>query len=55
MCVRHNGAITRKRCAACKLPACDECLVRPWARRKPICIECAILESGVRKRRRLRG
>jgi hypothetical protein len=55
VCVRHNGAITRNRCAVCKQPACDDCLMKPWPRRKAICIECAILEAGVRKKRRLRG
>ncbi len=55
VCARHNGAMTRKRCARCAEPACDECLVTPRGRSKAICIECAILDSGVRKRRRLRG
>jgi hypothetical protein len=55
VCARHTGVITRKRCSVCNNAACDECLVKPWARRKPICIECALRESGVRKRRRLRG
>ena len=55
VCARHVGVMTRKRCSVCNNAACDECLVKPWARRKPICIECALRESGVRKRRRLRG
>ena len=55
VCARHNGVITRMRCARCAQPACDECLVTPRGYRKAVCIECAIIESGVRKRRRQRG
>ena len=56
LCVRHRGVLTRQRCANCSEPACDDCLVAPRRRRgKPICIECAILVSGVRKRRRNRA
>ena len=51
-CVRHRGVLTRTRCARCAMPACDECMVTPKGRRRKMCIECAIIESGVRKRRR---
>lgn len=55
LCLRHRGVLTRQRCASCHEPACAECLVAPRRRRgKPICVECAILASGVRKRRRNR-
>jgi hypothetical protein len=52
VCVRHRGVLTRTRCARCGMPACDECMITPKGRRRKMCIECAILESGVRKRRR---
>jgi hypothetical protein len=52
VCVRHRGVLTRTRCARCGMPACDECMVTPKGRRRNMCIECAIIESGVRKRRR---
>jgi hypothetical protein len=55
VCVRHPGVVTRQRCVRCGEPACDECLVTPRGRRSSMCIECAILEAGVRSRRRLRG
>jgi hypothetical protein len=55
VCVRHRGVLTRNRCDRCNEPMCDECQVTPRGRRKSICIECAILESGVRKRRRRKG
>ncbi|MDQ1533712.1 MAG: hypothetical protein QOF28_1473, partial [Actinomycetota bacterium] len=56
LCLRHRGVLTRQRCASCHEPACAECLVAPRRRRgKPICVECAILASGVRKRRRNRA
>ncbi len=52
VCVRHRGVLTRTRCARCGMPACDECMITPKGRRRNMCIECAIIESGVRKRRR---
>jgi hypothetical protein len=55
VCVRHTGAVTRKRCARCGQPACDECLVTTRGRRSTMCIECAIIEAGVRSRRRSGG
>ena len=51
LCARHRGVLTRNHCARCSQPACDECLVTPRGRRKAICVECAIRESGVRMRR----
>jgi hypothetical protein len=55
VCVRHPGVVTRLRCTRCGEPACDECLVSPRGRRSSMCIECAIIEAGVRSRRRTRG
>jgi hypothetical protein len=40
------------RCDRCGVPACEECLVTPKGKRRSMCVECAILESGVRTRRR---
>ncbi len=51
LCAQHRGVVTRRRCARCGEPACDECLVVIRRKRPPVCIECAILESGVRSRR----
>jgi len=52
VCARHRGVLTRMRCDRCGVPACDECLVTPKGKRRSMCVECAILESGVRTRRR---
>jgi hypothetical protein len=52
VCARHRGVLTRTRCAKCGMPACDQCMITPKGRRRNMCIECALLESGVRKRRR---
>jgi hypothetical protein len=55
VCARHRGVLTRARCAHCGLPSCADCLVKPKGRRKAVCVECAIIESGVRKRRNPTG
>jgi hypothetical protein len=52
LCVRHRGVLTRVRCARCNQPACEECIVKPRRRPEGICVECAIIASGVRRRRR---
>jgi hypothetical protein len=52
VCALHRGVLTRTRCSKCGVPACDECLVSPKSRRKKVCVECSILRSGVRERRR---
>jgi len=52
-CGIHHFARAAGRCRACESAYCNECLVYPNGRRRqPLCVPCALVVAGIRRRPR---
>ena len=54
VCAKHPFESATARCSACEAEFCPECLIYPFGEKKPpLCVPCALVVGGVRRRGRL--
>ncbi len=51
-CHRHLQTAAKLRCRSCHLPFCADCLRQVLADQDPVCQDCALIDGGIRHRRR---
>jgi hypothetical protein len=50
-CGRHPFEVAAATCKRCRSAHCSECLVFPFGpQRPPLCISCALVAGGIRRR-----
>jgi hypothetical protein len=55
-CDKHSFDEAVDTCGSCRRGYCATCLVRPFGESKPpMCLDCALEASGVRRARKERG
>jgi hypothetical protein len=48
-CAKHPFEVGTATCGKCREHFCAECVIYPLGPRKPMCVCCALVASGVRR------
>lgn len=49
-CDKHSFEAAAARCSSCDGMFCGDCVVMPFGPRRPLCVGCALVVAGLRRR-----
>lgn len=54
-CDKHTFELAQAVCISCRAPYCADCIVMPFGANRPLCVGCALVKAGLRRRPVLAG
>ncbi len=56
VCAKHPFDVASATCGSCRDAFCPECVIYPFGEKKPpMCVPCALVAGGVRRKAKLAG